>query len=99
MKGESLALVPVSLFTRGCFFHRALSNSVRNIPINSLPYRCQLGLLILNGYGCDPKDWDEQKRCVKSTAKNAIFVNAAINKRIQELEARKSAPLSMLPGV
>ncbi|MEO6832966.1 MAG: site-specific integrase [Chitinophagaceae bacterium] len=32
------------------------------------------------------KDWDEQRRCVKSSAKNAILLNATINKKIQELE-------------
>ncbi len=32
-------------------------------------------------------DWDEQKKCVKPTAKNAILINAAIKKKIGELEA------------
>lgn len=34
-----------------------------------------------------PKDWDEQKRCVKSSAPNAILINAAVKKKIGELEA------------
>ncbi|MBS1629518.1 MAG: site-specific integrase [Bacteroidetes bacterium] len=34
-----------------------------------------------------PKDWDEQKRCVKSGTPNAILINAAIKKKIGELEA------------
>lgn len=32
-------------------------------------------------------DWDEQKKCVKPTAKNAALINAAIRKKIGELEA------------
>ncbi len=34
-----------------------------------------------------PTDWDEQRRCVKSTAPNAILINAAIKKKIGELES------------
>jgi len=32
------------------------------------------------------KDWDSNKRCVKPTAINAVLINAAINKKIKELE-------------